>query len=504
MQLPKRSPSNTTAKKPLDELHDVLEKVRVRCGIPGMSVAVLYKGELIFAEGFGKRNEQESFTVETLSTIASVTKSFTATTIGELVAEGKVDWDKTPVSEYLPEFQLKDPILTSQLTFVDLLSHRTGLPDLYIRWYKNNVSRRELIKRLRHFDMSSKLGSKTIYNNDMYAVAGEAAANVAGIPYEDLVREKVLSPLGLTNTGFSAMEMRKRPNYTMPYKAASFEDAQKGLYKMIELDHVYAAIAPAGDMFSNVLDLVQWGRVVMNRGALNGKQILNKESIEETLKPYTIKDDMPRRPDLGPATTYGLGWWFDTYKGHVFYRHTGSVCRNCTSLTIYPHADLVIAQLFNIYPCELGPILDYHIVDELLNLPKTENWLLDVAVKETKMAYDTLASTLHGNLPQRVLNRPPTHPWQAYVGMYFNPVFGDISVRMERNIVTGEEALFFIYVSFDDQLVHYHYDAFVMTFDMNPEPSSSLATFQTGRDGMVAALTVEFYLQGPFEFKRKD
>ena len=54
-----------------------------------------------------------------------MTKAFTATAIGELVAEGKVDWDTTPVSKYLPEFQLKDPILTSQLTFADMLSHRT-------------------------------------------------------------------------------------------------------------------------------------------------------------------------------------------------------------------------------------------------------------------------------------------------------------------------------------------------------------------------------------------
>ncbi|KAF9957097.1 hypothetical protein BGZ65_002252, partial [Modicella reniformis] len=93
MQLPK---SNATEKKPLADLRDVIEKARVRCGIPGMSVAVLYKGELIFAEGFGKRNEQESFTAETLSLIGSVSKAFTATSIGELVTEGKVDWDKTP------------------------------------------------------------------------------------------------------------------------------------------------------------------------------------------------------------------------------------------------------------------------------------------------------------------------------------------------------------------------------------------------------------------------
>lgn len=71
--------------------------------------------------------------------IASVSKAFTATAIGELVAEGKVDWNKTPVSEYLPEFQLKDPVLTSLLTLADLLSHRTvsfvSLHSLYLYCY---------------------------------------------------------------------------------------------------------------------------------------------------------------------------------------------------------------------------------------------------------------------------------------------------------------------------------------------------------------------------------
>lgn len=57
--------------------------------------------------------------------VGSLTKAFTATAIGELVAEGKMDWDTTPVNTYLPEFELKDPVLTSQLTLVDVLSHRT-------------------------------------------------------------------------------------------------------------------------------------------------------------------------------------------------------------------------------------------------------------------------------------------------------------------------------------------------------------------------------------------
>jgi CubicO group peptidase (beta-lactamase class C family) len=75
-----------------------------------------------------------------LAPIGSLTKAFTATSIGELVAEGKMDWDTTPVNKYLPEFELKDPVLTSQLTLVDLLSHRTvHMLDNYIMPARYNL-----------------------------------------------------------------------------------------------------------------------------------------------------------------------------------------------------------------------------------------------------------------------------------------------------------------------------------------------------------------------------
>ncbi|KAF9335525.1 hypothetical protein BG006_011296 [Podila minutissima] len=72
---------------------------RNQTGVPGMSVAIFHKGKLIFAEGFGKRNKMDPFTPEAL----------TATTVGELVAEDKMDWDKTPGNTCLPEFETTDP-----------------------------------------------------------------------------------------------------------------------------------------------------------------------------------------------------------------------------------------------------------------------------------------------------------------------------------------------------------------------------------------------------------
>ncbi|KAF8907462.1 hypothetical protein BGZ58_006185, partial [Dissophora ornata] len=189
--------------------------------------------------------------------IGSMTKAMTAATIGELVAEGKLDWDTTPVSKYVPELQYSDPILTSELTLADYLSHRSGLPHDDTPWANTTDSRSEVFKRLKYLKLTSKLSSHLQYSNIGYTIAGEAAANVAGIPYEKLVDAKVFQPLGLSNTGFSPVEMGKRPNHGMPYYADSLKDAQLGHFHEGYLDELISLEAAAGDIYSNVLDLVR-------------------------------------------------------------------------------------------------------------------------------------------------------------------------------------------------------------------------------------------------------
>ncbi|KAF9146911.1 hypothetical protein BG015_011477, partial [Linnemannia schmuckeri] len=230
-----------------------------------------------------------------------------ATTVGELVAKGKVDWDTTPASHYLPEFLLKDLGLTSQLTFADLLSHRTP-------W-------RKAIKRLRYLDMPSKLLREVNYHNTMYAIAGEAAANVAGLTYAELIQAKIFDPLELKDTGLSLPEMAKRPNFAMPYYAASFEDAKNGIYEEGYMDPILMSDALAGDIYMNVVDLAKWNRVILKEGELDGKQVLNKESVQETWKPHNIYSTKAHQPGFAPTIRYGLGWGLDSYKGHAIMHH---------------------------------------------------------------------------------------------------------------------------------------------------------------------------------------
>ncbi|KAF9932962.1 hypothetical protein FBU30_006948 [Linnemannia zychae] len=475
------------------ETREVIERAMRRCGVPGMAVAVLYKNELIFAEGFGKRNGNgDPYTVQTLQPIGSLTKSFTAAAVGELVAEGKVDWDTTPINKYLPEFRLQDPILTSQLTFADLLSHRTPQPNDMIYWYGAKESRRDLIKRMRYTDvLTRKLGVATNYNNIMYAVAGEAAATVAGASYEDLVLNKVVRPLSLNHTGFSPMNMKKQQpdNYAMPFEAAeSYEAALRGESREVPLDEIYMQYAPAGDMFSNVLDMVQWGKAVISLGAVGGKQVLNKTGIEETLKGHTFSYSGRRTPAHAPVLAYGMGWILDSYHGNSYYFHNGAISGFTANLVAFPDQDLIIASTTNIASIShIGDILPTYISEIVLDLPKsTTDWVEEIAVPLTKETYQQLAITKQGALPPKIPNKPATFADNllAYVGKYHDILFGTFEIGLEERAVPGqrdimEKVLTLKYNELWSTLEHYHYDSFVVTFTDVLVKFRALVTFSS-------------------------
>ncbi|KAH7054808.1 beta-lactamase/transpeptidase-like protein [Linnemannia elongata] len=499
--------------KLLANLRDDLEKARVLNGVPGMSVAVMHKGEVIFAEGFGLRNDKDVFTADTLVPIGSITKCFTATAIGELVAEKKLDWDETPVNKYLPEFELKNPMHTAQITIADLLSHRTGLSRMDdMPFYTGQMSRSEMVRRLRHADMPAKLGSKALYNNCMYAVAGEVAAKVTGQSYEDVVRSKVIIPLGLDNTGLSVKEMKSRSdNHATPMVAASLEDAQKGLFKAVSsYDDSALLEAAAGDIYSNVLDMVKWGQVVSNLGELNGSQVLSRDSVEETLKAHTIMDSAPRTAEFPKTLNYGFGWDVDSYKGLPVYRHGGNTFYCAAHLAFFPAQDLVVAACVNTSVSPLTGELPHHIADILLNLPSTQDWLFEVSVEKNK-GYWALVASNQEVAPDKIPNKPMSHPLQAYIGEYSHPYYGSCTVWLEEPQEgekgkggSGEDknkALVSTLWDCRTLISHLHFDTFVLKHDHPGFHATYVASFHTGSNGKVNSISLEMG-KNTIEFKR--
>ncbi|KAF8930772.1 hypothetical protein BGZ47_000397 [Haplosporangium gracile] len=496
------SVDNKSAKDFLANLPEVLEKARIEGGIKGMSVAIMHKGELVFAEGFGKRNQTDPFTKETVSHLASVTKAFTATAIGELVAEGKMDWDKTPVSQYLPEFQLKDPVLTSQLTLADMLAHRTPVPSIDRAWFRNKAPTRDLIKQLKHLNLpTTKMSPVVNYNNIIYAVAGEAGAEVAKMTYAELIKAKLLEPLGLKDSGLSLPDMEKLPNFARPYDAATFDDSKKGVYEEGYMDQIHMADAAAGDIYMNVLDLVKWGQVILKEGELDGKQVLNKESVQETLKPHNIMESKARKPDFAPTAGYSFGWILDSYKGHAIVHHSGSNPGYRSNLAFFPDDDLVIAHLANLHITDLPSSLPFYIADGLLNLHKTEDWIHEYTLKKTQDTYDTYAMVAKNGIPDRIEGKPHSRELVDYTGEYTNAIYGKFKITLQKD----GSGLYMTMRTVESKLEHYHYESFKGFAHDFALKENLLFTFQTGSKGTVDAIEIVLWLgDDPELFKKTE
>jgi len=140
--------------------------------VPGIAVAVVKDDTVITMEGFGRRNDTDPVTPQTLFAIGSSTKAFTATSLGALVDEELLEWD-TPVREYLPGFRMYDPVATERLTVRDMLSHRSGLPRHDWCWYdEQGFTRADIVARLRHLQPNKDLRQVWQYNNLLYDSTG--------------------------------------------------------------------------------------------------------------------------------------------------------------------------------------------------------------------------------------------------------------------------------------------------------------------------------------------
>src|SRR5579884_3599427 len=172
--------------------------------VPGLAISIIKDGEIIFSNGFGKRDVDGGLEVtpQTLFPIASCSKAFTTTAMAMLADEGKLDWD-TPVKHYLPTFKLYDSFVSEHMTPRDLVTHRSGLPRHDLMWYHSTRSRQELFDRLQYLEPSKDFRSLWQYQNLMYMTAGYLAGEVAGQSWEDLVQKRLFDPLGMTSSNFS-------------------------------------------------------------------------------------------------------------------------------------------------------------------------------------------------------------------------------------------------------------------------------------------------------------
>ncbi|MGH9902442.1 MAG: serine hydrolase domain-containing protein, partial [Pyrinomonadaceae bacterium] len=331
----------------LKEIDEYAAKAIRDWNVPGMAVAVVKDDRLVWARGYGVRKLGEPTPVDerTLFAIASNTKAFTAAALAVLVDEGKIKWDD-PVSKFLPSFQLSDPYVTRELTVRDLLSHRSGLATFGgdLLWYETTYGRDEILRRVRFLKPGSSFRSRYGYQNIMFLAAGQVVAAAAGKPWDDFIRERFLTPLGMTSTTTSITAFKSGDNVATPHNELD------GKLRVIRYGNVDGA-GPAGALNSSVTDMAQWIRLQLGRGTYQGKKIFSPAVSREMWTPQSIVGGVSEQAEKFNPTRhfnlYGLGWFLTDYHGRKVVSHGGGLDGMISQVAMMPEENLGVVVLTN-------------------------------------------------------------------------------------------------------------------------------------------------------------
>jgi CubicO group peptidase (beta-lactamase class C family) len=287
------------------------------------AVAVVEKNKIIYAQGFGYRDVAKKLPVtsNTLFAIGSCTKAFTASIIGRLQQQGKLDLDK-PVNNYLPSLKFYNDNMTNSITLRDMMSHRTGLPRHDLSWYLFTTSSRDsLMQRVQYQEPTFGLRQRWQYNNFMFAAQGAVAEKLTGKSWEDNIREQFFVPLGMDHSNLSIPELEKSDEASNGYEVKHDSIIHKMDYYHIN------AMAPAGAINSIVSDMAKWVITWINKGKYNGKEIIPAGYRDQAISRQSIiSGGLPtsEAPDVYFAN-YGFGWFLSSYKGHYRVEHGGNI-----------------------------------------------------------------------------------------------------------------------------------------------------------------------------------
>ncbi|MBV8520503.1 MAG: serine hydrolase [Acidobacteria bacterium] len=457
------------------ELDAYIEKARTDWEVPGLSVTVVRDGKLLVAKGYGVRTlgRPERVDENTMFDIASVSKSFTAAAIATLVDEGKMHWDD-PVRRWLPQVEFSDPYRTANVTIRDLLCHRVGVEQGNFLFRFTGYTTDEVLRRMRYLKEKDAFRTTMIYSNVGYTAAGEAAAAAAGMPFTELLRTRLLEPLGMTASTIGVPHTAS-PNHASPHGPVD------GIQRPI--DHTKALnILPADAINSTPLDIAKWMLFQLGDGTWNGKTLISKASMTQMHEPQNIiatTPDMRANRGVQFFAAYALGWQVMDYRGHKLIWHSGSGDGMPVYMALLPDEHIGVMVMINTWNAPvLHGTIAAKIFDVLLGLPSTGG---DTAAEAA--AYRK--RTAQADAERRALDTPPapiakpSRPLDAYAGTYVDPLYGEMHVTL----VNGALVLQFARGERAD-LKPWQYDTFRVAWrDRVYEDFDTFATFSLDAHG---------------------
>lgn len=413
------------------QIDSVVEKTLKTFDVPGIAVAVVKDGKVMHEKGYGVRslNTMQKVDEHTLFGIASNSKAFTTAALGMLVDEGKLGFDDRVV-DIIPYFKLYNPYVTQNFTVRDLVTHRSGLGlgagDLMIWPDSSTFTKKDIIHNLRFLKPVSDFRTKYDYDNLLYIVAGEVVAAKSGMSWEEFIENRIMKPLGMTESAASLSRVKDKSNVIDPHAPVN------GKLQVIGIDWSETANA-AGGIYSNVHDLTKWIIMQMNNGLYDDNKHLFSENVhEEMWTPQTI---IPVRGKTAYNThfaSYGLGWFLSDEEGHKVATHTGGLAGIVTQITLIPEMKLGIIVLTNQQVGAAFTAITNTIKDSYYGVGKQnriEQYSSRVAAG--KKNADSITNAIWRDIDAQRKANTLKPDLNKYSGTYKDPWFGEVVISLK-------------------------------------------------------------------------
>lgn len=264
-----------------------------RLNIPGASLAIVKGDQVEYLQGYGiARTDGTNMTPQTPIVIGSVTKSFTALAIMQLVEQGKISL-KDPVQSYIPWFQIADKEASKRITIQHLLNQTSGLStyDGQVSISQGDQTLKEHIQSLVNTELTYPVGEQYQYSNLNYSILGLVVEEVTNKSYKEYVNEYIFKPLEMIN---SYTDPKDDLNNTI---AVGYQTVFG--VKMPTRQLIHEGTVPSGYIISSAEDMANYMIAQLNKGDFNGKSILSANAMNTLHHPSSLIEN---------DTYYAMGW----------------------------------------------------------------------------------------------------------------------------------------------------------------------------------------------------
>lgn len=454
--------------------------------IPGLSLAIVHRGKLVYAKGFGVREigKPEKVDPETIFAVGSNTKAFTALMVSQLAYEGKLSLED-PVQKHLPYFTLNNPHATALVTVRDLLCHRIGLGTWHgdlVAW-GSRYDRTEILRRYQYIKPIYGFRSGFGYQNVPFMAAGELAGAAAGSSWDEWVVQRIFRPLDMFRSATKHESLQEFENVAMPHTINIEGQLTAIPYRNIN------NIGPAGSITSSAGDMARWLMLQADSlGKVDGKEIFKRDVIRRTHYPNNLIAYMPYDNLDFPETHlggYALGWFIRDYHGKVLFEHGGGVDGMISQTGFMPELNLGWVILSNLDTGNSLPTaLMYYIVDAYLNRPRKDwsKYFLDQQKQQDAQNERIWRNEENRKNPEK----KPSFALASMSGVYENELYGQIQIEILADKI---QLHLLAHPGIVGILEHWHNDRFLVRFN-DPEFGRTFIPFKAEK-GEVKSFTIQ-------------